>query len=82
MASAQLGQAMAAALQDVPVGREATMMQFLFLQGAMPNEAIEFQVTSLQEGKRFSSNHVRALQGNGRTVLDAHVTCATELIPA
>jgi acyl-CoA thioesterase II len=74
-----LGQAMAAALRDVPAGREATMMQFLFLQGAMPQETLELQVTTLQEGKRFSSRHVRAWQANGRTVLDAQVTCAAPL---
>lgn len=74
-----LGQAMTAALMDVPAGRETSMMQFLFLQGAMPDEAIDFQVAVLQEGKRFSSRHVRAMQGNGRTVLDAQVTCASPL---
>jgi acyl-CoA thioesterase len=74
-----LGQAMMAALMDVPAGRAATMMQFLFLQGAMPEEAVDFQVTALQEGKRFSSRHVRGRQGKGRTVLDAQVTCALPL---
>ncbi|MDO8906591.1 acyl-CoA thioesterase II [Hydrogenophaga sp.] len=74
-----LGQAMMAALMEVPAGREASMMQFLFLQGAMPQESVDFQVTVLQEGKRFSSRHVRAAQGNGRTVLDAQVTCALPL---
>ncbi len=74
-----LGQAMSAALMDVPDGREPTMMQFLFLQGAMPQEALDFQVTALQDGKRFSSRHVRATQGSGRTVLDAQVTCAATL---
>ncbi len=74
-----LGQAMMAALMDVTVGREATMMQFLFLQGAMPEEPVDFQVTALQEGRRFSSRHVRAAQANGRTVLDAQVTCALPL---
>ena len=74
-----LGQAMMAALMDVPVGRDATMLQFLFLQGAQPQEPIDFQVTVLQEGKRFSSRHVRAAQANGRTVLDAQITCALPL---
>ena len=71
-----LGQAMMAGLMDVPAGREPTMMQFLFLQGAMPQDAVELQVTALQEGKRFSSRHVRGRQDNGRLVLDAQVTCA------
>lgn len=74
-----LGQAMMAALLDAPAERDATMMQFLFLQGAMPDEPVEFSVTPLQDGKRFSSRNVRATQGNGRTVLDAQVTCALPL---
>ncbi|WP_439589040.1 acyl-CoA thioesterase [Hydrogenophaga sp.] len=71
-----LGQAMMAGLMDVPAGREPTMMQFLFLQGAMPQDTVDLQVTELQEGKRFSSRHVRGRQDNGRLVLDAQVTCA------
>jgi acyl-CoA thioesterase len=55
------------------------MAQFLFLQGAVPEYSAELQVTTLQEGKRFSSRHVRAGQGTGRTVLDAHVTSALSL---
>jgi acyl-CoA thioesterase-2 len=74
-----LGQAMMAALMDVPEGRTPTMMQFLFMQGAMPDEAMDFHVTALQDGKRFTSRHVRASQGSGRTVLDAQVTCARQL---
>lgn len=74
-----LGQAMMAALMDVPDDRAATMMQFLFLQGAMPRETVDFRVTALQEGKRFSSRHVRGTQGNGRMVLDAQVSCALPL---
>jgi len=73
-----LGQAMMAALSDVPLDRAPTMMQFLFMQGAMPDQALDFTVTPLQDGKRFSSRHVRAVQG-GRMVLDAQVTCALPL---
>lgn len=74
-----LAQALMAGMMDVPAERVATMMQFLFLQGAMPQESLDLRVTSLQEGKRFSSRHVRASQGNGRVVLDAQVTCALAL---
>lgn len=73
-----LGQAMRAALMDIPVDRSPTVMQFLFLQGAVPQEPLEFTVTALQDGKRFSSRHVRACQ-RGRAVLDAQVTCALPL---
>ena len=74
-----LGQAMMAALMDIPAGRPPVMMQFLFLQGAMPHEPIDFQVQVLQEGKRFSSRRVAGTQPGGRTVLDAQVTCAVAL---
>ena len=73
-----LGQAMRAALMDVPADRAPTMMQFLFLQGAMPDQGIHFEVTRLQEGKRFTSLNVRGRQGP-RTVLDAQVSCATPM---
>ncbi|MBG9388070.1 acyl-CoA thioesterase [Caenimonas aquaedulcis] len=73
-----LGQAMAAALMEAPADRAPTMMQFLFMQGAMPQEPIDFTVTPLQDGKRFSSRHVRGAQ-QGRLLLDAQVTCAVPL---
>lgn len=73
-----LGQAMRAALMEAPAGRVPTMMQFLFLQGAMPDQPVDFQVSLLQGGKRFTSLHVRGTQG-GRTVLDAQVSCALQL---
>lgn len=73
-----LGQAMRAALMDASPDRQPTMMQFLFLQGAMPDQPLDLAVTPLQDGKRFTSRHVRGTQG-GRTVLDAQVTCAHPL---
>lgn len=73
-----LGQALMAALMDVAEDRAPTMMQFLFLQGAIPHEPLELTVTPLQEGRRFSSRHVRGAQ-SGRIVLDAQVTCALPL---
>jgi acyl-CoA thioesterase-2 len=78
-----LGQALMAALMEAPEGRAPSMMQFLFLQGAMPAEPIDFQVEVLQEGKRFSSRRVAGSQaGSGRRVLDAQVTCALPLASA
>ncbi|OGA58448.1 MAG: acyl-CoA thioesterase II [Burkholderiales bacterium RIFCSPHIGHO2_01_FULL_64_960] len=74
-----LAQALMAGTMDMPADRVATMMQFLFLQGAMPQEALNLRVTPLQDGKRFSSRHVRAVQESGRVVLDAQVTCALPL---
>jgi acyl-CoA thioesterase II len=73
-----LGQAMMAACMSVNSDRTPTMLQFLFLQGSDPRRAVEFEVTVLQEGKRFSSLQVRGTQGP-TAVLDASVTFALEL---
>ena len=74
-----LAQALMAAAASVPAGRTPTMMQFLFLQGTLHDEAIELQVTALQDGKRFSSRHVRGAQGADRQVFDAQVSFALPL---
>ncbi len=74
-----LGQALMAGLLETPADRSPAMMQFLFLQGALHDEPVDLAVTTLQEGKRFSSRHVRGTQAGGRTVLDAQVTSAAEL---
>lgn len=71
-----LAQALMAASASVPDDRPVTAMQFLFLQGAVHDVPLDLQVTKLQDGKRFSSRHVRGVQPGERTVLDAHVTYA------
>ncbi|MEO8297924.1 MAG: acyl-CoA thioesterase domain-containing protein [Burkholderiales bacterium] len=73
-----LGQALMAASYSVPADRPASALQLVFLQGAIPDVPLEFEVTVLQEGRRFSSRGVRASQ-NGRFVLDAHVTFALDI---
>lgn len=73
-----LGQALIAAASDAPPARKATAMHLMFLQGALHDEPIDFEVTRLQDGKRLSSRHVRGTQGSGRIVLDAHASFATE----
>ncbi|KQP45489.1 hypothetical protein ASF44_25305 [Pseudorhodoferax sp. Leaf274] len=67
--------ALQAASRTVPADRPASMLQFMFLKGVLPGVPVDYQVTSLQDGKRFSSRHIRALQ-NGQAVLDAHATFA------
>lgn len=69
-----LGQAMMAASMTVSEDRLPSMMQFLFLQGARPTQPMDFEVDSLQEGKRFSSRLVRATQDSIREILSAQVT--------
>lgn len=79
-----LAHALMAASMTVPPGRDATALQFMFLQSASPDRAIDYEVTPLQDGKRFASRHVRGTQesdsGAGRrVVLDAQATFATPL---
>lgn len=71
-----LAQALLAAARTVAEERAFTTLQFLFLQGALHDHAIDFDVEALQDGKRFSSRHVRGTQAGGRTVLDAQVSFA------
>ena len=73
-----LGQALMAASMSAPPDREATAMQFMFLQGSVPDQPIDFEVTPLQDGKRFTSRHVRGTQGS-RSLFDAQVTFALPL---
>lgn len=79
-----LGQAMMAACRTAPPGRGASMMQMLFLQGALPGQSIDFHVTNVQDGKRFASRHVMATQAATQTaaarrILVAQVTFAVPL---
>jgi acyl-CoA thioesterase-2 len=74
-----LAQALVAAARTVPAGRSVSMQQLLFLQGALGDQPIDFHVTALQDGKRFSARHVRGSQAGGRTVFDAQVTFAASL---
>jgi acyl-CoA thioesterase-2 len=74
-----LGQALAAAARTVPADRPATAIQFMFLSGALPGLPIDYQVATLQDGKRFSSRHVRGSQRGGRIVCDASVSFSTAI---
>jgi acyl-CoA thioesterase-2 len=75
-----LGQALMAASMTTPPGRDVTAMQFMFLQSATPESPVDYEVTALQDGKRFASRHVRGTQAGDassrrRVVLDAQVSC-------
>lgn len=74
-----LAQALMAGSGTVPAERGLSSMQFLFLRGARPDRQIEFTVTPLQDGKRFSARHVRGHQASGHAVLDAQLTFGTPL---
>ena len=67
-----LGQALWAAAQTAQ-GRTPGMLQMTFLQGARPQEAIEYSVEPLQDGRRFSTRHVYGIQGTG-LVFSANAT--------
>ncbi len=72
-----LGQALMAATIDVPEDRLPTMLQFVFLRGVQPERPIDFRVSTLQQGKRFTTRHVRGSQGPGAAaVFDAQVSFA------
>lgn len=51
-------------------GREPTMLQAVFLSGAQQGLPLDFTVSLLQDGRRFSSRHVQITQGD-RLVMDA-----------
>jgi acyl-CoA thioesterase-2 len=70
-----LGQALLSAAQDIDPDRQATAVQFMFLYGAETSTPIQFKVKPLQNGKRFTSRHVRGTQGV-RPVCDAQVSFA------
>lgn len=69
-----LGQAMMAASMTASENRLPSMMQFLFLQGARPTQPMDFEVDSLQEGKRFSSRLVRGTEDFDPQIFSAQVT--------
>ena len=69
-----LGQALLAAGQTVAAERPVTAMQVMFLRGADPIKAIDYEVTPLLDGKRFSMRHVRAAHPGGRAVVDAQLS--------
>lgn len=71
-----LAQALMAAARTVPAGRPCSAMQFMFLQGTLSDEALDLVVTPLQDGKRFSSRHVRGVQRGERQVFDAQLSFA------
>lgn len=72
-----IAMALLAASQMVPDDRPAASLHFLFLSGVLSGVPTDYQVTTLQDGKRFSSRHVRAQQ-LGRITLDAHATFARQ----
>jgi acyl-CoA thioesterase-2 len=67
-----LGQTLWAAAQTAE-GRSPATLQMTFLQGAQPQESIEFSVESLQDGRRLSSRHIYGVQGTG-LVLSANAS--------
>jgi acyl-CoA thioesterase-2 len=71
-----LGQALAAATKTVDADRPATYLQFLFAAGGLPEQPIDYDVSLLQDGKRFSSRNVRGVQANERTICDASISFA------
>jgi acyl-CoA thioesterase-2 len=74
-----LGQAIMAASRTVPDDRAATYLRFLFAAGGVPEQAVDYEVIPLQDGKRFSSRSVRGVQPGGRILCDASVSFARSM---
>ena len=72
-----LGQCMTAALATIDDDRRPTVLQVVFMSGALGDRAIDYEVTDLQEGGRFSSRRVLASQGL-RQVIEAQVSAMRE----
>jgi acyl-CoA thioesterase-2 len=71
-----LGQTVMAAARTVGADRAATYLQFLFAAGGLPEQTINYDVASIQDGKRFASRSVRGTQRGGRVLCDASVSFA------
>jgi acyl-CoA thioesterase-2 len=54
-------------------GRHLSSLRLGFLQGALGSMPIRWNATTLQEGSRFTTRHLRATQGS-RIIADAQVT--------
>jgi acyl-CoA thioesterase-2 len=79
-----LGNALMAAAMTVSPERQASALQFMFLQSASPDRPVRLELSPLQDGKRFVSRHVRGTQegdtpAQRRVVLDAQATFALPL---
>lgn len=74
-----MGQALMAAGRTVAAERRASTMQILFLQGTRIDQPIDYKVEPLQDGKRFSSRHVRGVQG-GTPSTDVHFSFQSGLV--
>ena len=59
-----LGQALWAAARTAN-GRCPAMLQMTFLKGARPQEALEYSIDALQDGRRLATRHIYAVQGTG-----------------
>jgi acyl-CoA thioesterase-2 len=57
-----MAQSLVAAMNTVDPLRLPTVMQVVFLQGVRIDLPVDYKVDVLQDGKRFSSRHVRAQQ--------------------
>ncbi len=71
-----IAQALIAAQCSVPEERTPSSLQVIFMQGAATGSAVDYQVEPLQDGKRFSSRRVVALQ-DGVDVISAHASFAS-----
>jgi acyl-CoA thioesterase-2 len=60
-----VGQALAAAGRTVAADRRPHSLHAYFLRAGAPDRPIDYEVTTVREGRSFSTREVRAGQGNG-----------------
>ena len=68
-----IGQAIAAAAQDLPPGLSVNNLQLSFLSPGLTNEDLRFEVKTLLNGRNFAMRHVLCVQ-SGRTVFSAQLS--------
>jgi len=71
-----MGQLVLAAAGSIDAGRDPTVLQMVFMQGASADQSLDYAVRPLQDGRRFSSRHVAVTQ-NGVPIVDAHLSFQT-----
>jgi acyl-CoA thioesterase-2 len=73
-----LGQALNAAHACMPLDRAPSSLQVIFMQGALVGAPVDYRISTLQDGKRFSSVCVEARQGE-RSAMQANATFSTPI---
>lgn len=69
-----IAHALMACARTAPDDRSVSALSVLFLKGTDPARPVDFEVTALQDGGRFSSRHLRGRQDGTGNVVEAYAT--------